>query len=102
MMPIRDLSFGARVKKIVNTVLLSIPRLGNVGLMAMFLMTIFGILFVHFWGGIFFRACRATADPVYDPIGDCWEFPLDDNAEGRLCGGRYNCEYGGPGGYGQP
>jgi hypothetical protein len=94
MRPLRALTVVPEMKKIVNTVLLSIPRLGNVGLMAMFLMTIFGILFVHFWGGIFYRACRATEEPVYDPIGDCWEFPLDENAEGRLCGGRYNCEYG--------
>merc|ERR1719174_3426861 len=96
MRPLRALTVVPEMKKIVNTVLLSIPRLGNVGLMAMFLMTIFGILFVHFWGGIFFRACRATEHPVYDPVGDCWEFPLDENAEGRLCGGRYNCEYGLP------
>jgi hypothetical protein len=94
MRPLRALTVVPEMKKIVNTVLLSIPRLGNVGLMAMFLMTIFGILFVHFWGGIFFRACRATEQPVYDPIGDCWDFPLDENAEGRLCGGRYMCEYG--------
>jgi hypothetical protein len=94
MRPLRALTVVPEMKKIVNTVLLSIPRLGNVGLMAMFLMTIFGILFVHFWGGIFYRACRATEHPIYDPIGDCWEFPLDENAEGRLCGGRYMCEYG--------
>lgn len=91
MRPLRSLTVVPEMKKIVNTVLRSVPKLGNVLGMAMFLMTIFGILSLHFWGGVFFRACRAEPMPTYNAAGDCFEFPLSDEADGRLCGGRYFC-----------
>jgi hypothetical protein len=91
MRPLRSLTVVPEMKKIVNTVLRSVPKLGNVLGMAMFLMTIFGILSLHFWGGVFFRACRADPMPTYNPAGDCFEFPLSGEADGRLCGGRYFC-----------
>jgi len=112
--PLRSLTKSPKMKVIVNTVLLSIPKLGNVCLMGIFLMTIFGILGINFWGGVMFRVCRdpmqilalggdgvnpvlITVDhPEYDTLsqgqGPCWAYPIHENSAGRLCGGEYKCE----------
>jgi hypothetical protein len=87
------------MKNIVNTLLRAIPKLSNVALMFIFLMTIWGILAVHFWSGAVYRRCRASPHP--DLIADgnggkCWVFPLHDGSDaGRLCGGEYMCSPGG-------
>ena len=62
--PLRSLNVIPEMKKIVNTVLLSIPRLGDVAAMALFLMTIFGILAIHLWSGVLFRQCRLFENPI--------------------------------------
>jgi hypothetical protein len=112
--PLRSLTKSPKMKVIVNTVLLSIPKLGNVCLMGIFLMTIFGILGINFWGGVMFRVCRDPGailslggdgvNPVlitedhdaYDEYsrgqGPCWAYPLHEDSAGRVCGGEYKCE----------
>jgi hypothetical protein len=97
--PLRSMNVVPEMKRIVNTVLLSIPALGNVGMMAMFLMVIFGILAIHLWSGVMYRQCRLFEQPFLlygDSIESrCWSYPLDPRSSGRLCGGGYNCEHGG-------
>ena len=53
--PLRSLTVVPEMKRIVNTVLKSVPRLRDVFMMGVFLTTIFGILALHFLGGIFYR-----------------------------------------------
>jgi hypothetical protein len=99
MRPLRSLTVLHEMKVIMNTVLLSIPRLGNVALMGLFLMTIFGVLGISFFSGVAARMCRETENPILglDPItgAECWSFRRDMASETRLCGGLYQCP-GGP------
>jgi hypothetical protein len=62
--PLRSLSVLPRMRLLVNTVLLSIPRLLNVAGMAIFLLTVFGILGMNFWNGVMHRRCRLTPQPL--------------------------------------
>mmetsp|Transcript_59235 Transcript_59235/g.105254 ORF Transcript_59235/g.105254 Transcript_59235/m.105254 type:complete len:1938 (-) Transcript_59235:102-5915(-) len=97
--PLRSLNAVPQMKVLVNTVLSSIPRLGNVSIMGIFLFLIFGILGVSLLNGIFFRSCRLTPNPVLKPLGlngsECWYWP--PTGEERLCGGEYMCKAPEPG-----
>merc|ERR1719313_3248946 len=99
MRPLRSMNVVPEMKNIVNTLLRAIPKLSNVGLMAMFLMTILGILAVHFWSGAVYRRCRESQFPELISDGNggkCWIFPLHEGSDsGRLCGGAYMCSPGG-------
>merc|ERR1719247_1025566 len=78
--PLRSLTILREMKIIVNTVLLSFNRLGNVLLMALFLMTIFGILGINFFSGFQYRHCRTSAIPTLGIDTDgtqCWSLPID-------------------------
>lgn len=89
--PLRSLTVMPEMKVLVNTVLLSIPRLGNVFAMGLFLFVVFGILAINFWGGVGFRQCREIEKPVFMQLEQCWSWPQVADEE-RLCGGRYMCE----------
>jgi hypothetical protein len=97
--PLRSMNVVPEMKNIVNTLLRAIPKLSNVGLMLWFLMTILGILAVHFWSGAVYRRCRESENPDLIPDGNggsCWVFPLHEGSDsGRLCGGGYMCAPGG-------
>lgn len=90
--PLRSLNAVPQMKVLVNTVLSSVPRLGNVTLMAAFLFVSFGILGISLFGGVFYRSCRSMAQPLL--LGsngtECWSWP--HTGEERLCGGCYLCE----------
>ena len=90
--PLRSLNAVPQMKVLVNTVLSSIPRLGNVSIMAAFLFCSFGILGISLFGGVFYRSCRTIAQPVLlgSNGSECWSWP--HTGEERLCGGRYLCE----------
>lgn len=96
MRPLRSLTTLPELKMLVNTVLSSVPRLINVILMTVFLLTICGILGMNFWQGIFERRCRMQKNPLYNAKNDCWSWPLTLNEGGdplgRPCGGRYMCQ----------
>jgi len=95
MRPLRSLTVVPEMKRIVNTVIGSIEGMRDVGAMFLFLMTIFGILAIHFWSGVLYRECRELERPTFDAVNECWLYPLDPESEGRLCGGRYMCAPGG-------
>ncbi|CAJ1425743.1 unnamed protein product [Effrenium voratum] len=90
--PLRSLNAVPQMKLLVNTVLSSIPRLGNVSIMAAFLFCTFGILGISLFGGVFYRSCRTSAQPLL--LGsngtECWSWPR--TADEQLCGGRFLCE----------
>merc|ERR1719460_2068950 len=52
------------MRSLMNTVILSIPRLQDIALMMLFLFMIFGILGTNFWGGLMHRLCRVTPQPL--------------------------------------
>merc|ERR1719163_2562860 len=63
--PLRSLNALPGMRMLVNTVLLSLPKLGNVAGMALFLLTTFGILGLNFWGGVMHNRCRITPEPFH-------------------------------------
>ncbi|CAE8622279.1 unnamed protein product, partial [Polarella glacialis] len=89
--PLRSLNAVPQMKVLVNTVICSVPRLGNVSVMGAFLFMVFGIIGIGLMNGIFYRQCRTTPNPVFE--NDCWSWNI--TGEERLCGGRYMCEAGG-------
>lgn len=86
--PLRSLNKVPQMKMLVNTVLSSIPRLGDVAVMMAFLFIIIAITGLVLMDGIFYRTCRATPAPV--KLDGCWHWPFSE--DGRLCGGSYDCE----------
>lgn len=79
--PLRTLTALPNMRKLVNTVLMSLPGLKDVVIMALFLLTVFGILGIQFWGGKMHRLCRVTPQPLHftsvasqDPLCKGWCF----------------------------
>eukprot|EP00392_Amoebophrya_sp_AT5.2_P011699 g11784.t1 len=62
--PLRGFSKLKGLRAIIKTFLLSLPRLGNVFGMFVFLIVIFGIVGLNFYGGTLGRHCRLTEEPV--------------------------------------
>ncbi|CAE7748709.1 unnamed protein product [Symbiodinium sp. CCMP2592] len=82
---------------LVNTVISSVPRLGNVSAVGAFLFLVFGIVGVTLMSGVFNRLCHTAQNPVLvfqNGTGtQCWSWPYAE--DDRLCGGAYNCEASG-------
>eukprot|EP00927_Polykrikos_kofoidii_P025416 TRINITY_DN22831_c0_g1_i1.p1 TRINITY_DN22831_c0_g1~~TRINITY_DN22831_c0_g1_i1.p1 ORF type:complete len:2622 (-),score=470.03 TRINITY_DN22831_c0_g1_i1:58-7023(-) len=62
--PLRTLSALPGMRKLVNTIVLSMPGLKDVVILSLFLLTTFGILGTFIWGGIMHRLCRVTTQPL--------------------------------------
>mmetsp|Transcript_148251 Transcript_148251/g.412890 ORF Transcript_148251/g.412890 Transcript_148251/m.412890 type:complete len:596 (-) Transcript_148251:364-2151(-) len=92
--PLRSLNAVPQMKGLVNTVLIAIPRLGNVILMAVFIFGIFAIAGITLMDGIFYRQCRETKEPVIAVQNNirCWAWNFTD--DDRYCGGAYKCTEG--------
>eukprot|EP00421_Protoceratium_reticulatum_P005607 CAMPEP_0168363876 /NCGR_PEP_ID=MMETSP0228-20121227/3920_1 /TAXON_ID=133427 /ORGANISM="Protoceratium reticulatum, Strain CCCM 535 (=CCMP 1889)" /LENGTH=1902 /DNA_ID=CAMNT_0008376623 /DNA_START=137 /DNA_END=5845 /DNA_ORIENTATION=+ len=90
--PLRSLNAVPQMKVLVNTVIVSIPKLGHVTLMGVFLYFVFGIAGMTLMEGVFYRRCRLTPNPTFNDVTNCWawEYSEDD----RLCGGRHVCATG--------
>jgi hypothetical protein len=63
--PLRSLSALPGVRALVDTVILSLPRLANVCFLGVFLFVTFGILGINFWGGVMHRRCRLVPQPLH-------------------------------------
>jgi hypothetical protein len=92
--PLRSLTVMPQMRLLVNTVLLSIKRLGQFCIMVVFLFSVFSIVGLNFWAGVTYRQCRETKDPEWDKTLQCWKWDVPEVSSGRLCGGRYMCEAG--------
>lgn len=93
--PLRSLNAVPQMKVLVNTVIGSVPRLGNVTAVGAFLFMVFGVIGVTLMNGVFDHQCRTTPAPVLTFVNgtsgpQCWSWPW--NGDERLCGGAYNCE----------
>jgi len=95
--PLRSLNAVPQMKVLVNTVISSVPRLGNVSAVGAFLFLVFGIVGVTLMSGVFNRLCHTAQNPVLvfqNGTGtQCWSWPYAE--DDRLCGGAYNCEASG-------
>lgn len=90
--PLRSLSAMPGLRCLVNTVFLALPRLSDVAAMAVFLLLIFGILGLNFWGGVMHRRCRVTPLPLHfvpptTSLSSCQGLCFDDHTEVKLPSG---------------
>jgi hypothetical protein len=92
--PLRSLTMLREMRVLVNTVLKSIPRLFDVTLMGLFIFTVFAIIGITLWNGIFYRQCRSIPQPELSFHKNCWIWNVSSDAEGHLCGGDYTCPSG--------
>jgi len=95
--PLRSLNAVPQMKVLVNTVISSVPKLGNVSAVGAFLFLVFGIIGVTLMSGTFNRLCHTIPQPVLQFTNvtgtQCWSWPYAE--DDRLCGGAYNCEASG-------
>jgi len=95
--PLRSLNAVPQMKVLVNTVISSVPKLGNVSAVGAFLFLVFGIIGVTLMSGTFNRLCHIDPKPVLMFTNNtgvqCWHWPYAE--DDRLCGGAYNCENSG-------
>ena len=63
--PLRTLSKFPRMRRLVQTILGSIPKLGDVAAMALFVAVWASIIGVTFWAGSTHRRCRLTSEPLH-------------------------------------
>uniref|UniRef100_A0A0G4H9N8 Calcium-channel protein CCH1 n=1 Tax=Chromera velia CCMP2878 TaxID=1169474 RepID=A0A0G4H9N8_9ALVE len=82
--PLRSLNIFPGMRTIVITLLQSLPKLGNVLLLAIFVLTIFAIVGLNLLGTIYWQRCRTSPHP----INSAWP---DDPFQSRFCGGWYEC-----------
>ncbi|CDW88224.1 voltage-gated ion channel superfamily [Stylonychia lemnae] len=86
--PLRSIKAVPSMKRLVGSLLMSIPQMLNVVLFLLFIFMIFSILGIQtFQGDQYFR-CRLTPKPVSNT-----HWPIDFT-QNRLCGGLYECNLG--------
>jgi hypothetical protein len=93
--PLRSLNAVPEMKILVKTVMSAFLKLGNVSLLFVFLVMLFGITGISLMNGVFYRQCYVTPNPQLIETGGefCWEWI--PTGEERLCGGNYMCLNGG-------
>jgi len=91
--PLRSLNAVPQMKVLVNTVLSSVLKLGNVIVLGLFLFMVFGIVGISLMRGVFYHQCYETEKPELDTVNKCWSW--NATGEERQCGGNYMCEEGG-------
>jgi hypothetical protein len=77
------------MKRLVQTLLRSLPALANVVLFLLFIFIIFGILGVHQFAGAFYNRCRETEEPILNENNELY-WPIDREIL-RLCGAQFSC-----------
>eukprot|EP00397_Hematodinium_sp_SG-2012_P003139 GEMP01003147.1.p1 GENE.GEMP01003147.1~~GEMP01003147.1.p1 ORF type:complete len:1326 (+),score=197.79 GEMP01003147.1:475-4452(+) len=63
--PLRSMSTLHGMRALVQTVMASMQQLSTVVTMLMFLLVIFGVLGMNFWGGLTHKRCRLTKWPLF-------------------------------------
>jgi hypothetical protein len=62
--PLRSLNAVPGLRRLVGSLLGSLPDMANVLLLLLFIFSIFGILGLQIWSGVFHQRCRLTPWPV--------------------------------------
>jgi len=88
--PLRSLNAVPQLKILVNTLLRSMLKLGNVIVLGAFLFMVFSIIGIQLMNGIFYRQCHVARYPELNTAGTCWLWPVAGDE--RICGGNYMCE----------
>jgi Ion transport protein len=80
--PLRSINAVPTMKRLVATLLVSIPRMGYLIGFLGFVILVFSILGIQLFARDLYQRCRFTDVPD----GDSW--PIDDSQQ-RICGGMY-------------
>lgn len=80
--PLRTVNAFPSMRRLISSLLASLPSLGNAVVFMMFVFLLFGILGVQQFGGTFYRRCRITPEKIEGPDGN-YTWPFDDTEQ--LC-----------------
>lgn len=90
--PLRSINSMPTMKKLFNTLLMSIPHIGQVVLFLIFVYGIFATIGNQLFKGDLYRRCRLTSKPLDEITGKMnRNWPADPNQSERLCGAYYTC-----------
>jgi voltage-dependent calcium channel L type alpha-1D len=91
--PLRSINAVPTMKRLVSTLLLSLPQMGYLVSFLLFFITVFAILGMQIFARDLYSRCRLTNEPIVVNNGTSWEWPIDPTQE-RPCGGFYECSTG--------
>jgi len=87
--PLRSINSVPSMKRLVATLLISLPRMGYLVSFILFFISIFAILGMQLFSRDLYNRCRLTDAPTMN--NTVWEI---DPLQNRLCGGMYECNTG--------
>ena len=94
--PLRSINKFPSMKKLISSLLASLPALGNAVVFMMFIFLLFCILGVQSFSGVLYNRCRLSPFPDKDASGAWTVWPKSD--VDRLCSpdgsGEYTCPDG--------
>jgi len=82
--PLRSVNAFPKMRRLIGSLLSSLPSLGNAVVFMFFIFLLFGILGVQQFGGKLYQRCRTDPAPTYDAVKKWWHWPAADGVE-RLC-----------------
>lgn len=82
--PLRSINAVPSMKRLVSTLLLSLPQIGYLVLFQLFFITVFAILGMQLFQRDLYYRCRLTDEPINNFTS--WPYDLDQQ---RPCGGLY-------------
>ncbi len=90
--PLKTINSVPTMRKLVSTLLASLPELMNVTIYLLFIITVFAILGLQIFNGIMYNRCRYESTPT----GNFWDY---DESNTRICSlnehyGSYHCPSG--------
>jgi hypothetical protein len=96
--PLRSINKFPSMKKLISSLLSSLPALGTAVIFMMFIFLLFCILGVQSFSGFLYQRCRYNPEPDVDPLTGAWTvWPKLEDDE-RLCSmdgsGMYSCPKG--------
>lgn len=85
--PLRSINAVPSIKRLVATLLMSLPQMGYLVSFLLFFITIFAILGIQLFARNLYRRCRLTDAPIIGSDGNM-SWPIDPT-QVRPCGGYY-------------
>jgi len=76
--PLRSINAVPSMKRLVSTLLMSLPQMGYLVTFVLFFITIFAILGVQLFTRVLYRRCRLTDEPIYYGNGTV-SWPIDES-----------------------
>lgn len=91
--PLRSINAVPSMKRLVKTLLMSLPQMGYLVSFLLFFIFIMAILGMQLFIRKLWQRCRTTPAPYFDSFLNQTVWPIDET-QTRLCGGIYECAAG--------